>query len=165
MACRGPARTPRCKCGSRPGSVARALGVQSREIWQVTTGSLYDQLEPTRPVQTPITSFSSFFTSLLLILKYYNTAAVKGYAARVQQPCFHGTTATRQAFPFKTAANGAFACGFVSVLVCACVIKASYRSRIQEHSLKNRGAIQLHCSCSFLLCCLLLLLLCSCITP
>ena len=27
-ACRGPACTPRCKFGSRPGSVARALGVQ-----------------------------------------------------------------------------------------------------------------------------------------
>ena len=35
---RAPACTPRCKCGSRPGSMARALGVQSREIWQVTTG-------------------------------------------------------------------------------------------------------------------------------
>ena len=28
------------KCGSRPDSVARAPGVQSRQIWQVTTGSL-----------------------------------------------------------------------------------------------------------------------------
>ena len=52
---RGPDCTPRCKCGSRPGSVARVLGVQSREIWQVTTASLSDQLEPFRPVQTPKT--------------------------------------------------------------------------------------------------------------
>ena len=37
---KGAACTPRHKCGSRPGSVARALGVQSRAIWQVTTGSL-----------------------------------------------------------------------------------------------------------------------------
>ena len=36
---RGGACTPRCKRVSRPGSVARAMGVQSREIWQVTTGS------------------------------------------------------------------------------------------------------------------------------
>ena len=31
----GPACTPRRKFGSRESSVARALGVQSREIWQV----------------------------------------------------------------------------------------------------------------------------------
>ena len=36
---REPARTPRRKCGPWPRSVARALGVQSLENWQVTTGS------------------------------------------------------------------------------------------------------------------------------
>ena len=41
-----------CKRGPWPRSVARALGVQSRENWQITTGSLSDQLEPTRPMQT-----------------------------------------------------------------------------------------------------------------
>ena len=50
---REPACTSRRKCGSRPGSVARALGVQSYEIWQVITGLLSDQLDPTRPMQTP----------------------------------------------------------------------------------------------------------------
>ena len=30
--------TPRCKYGSRPGSVARALDDQSREIWHISTG-------------------------------------------------------------------------------------------------------------------------------
>ena len=34
----GAARTPRRNFGSRGGSVARALGVQSREIWQVIAG-------------------------------------------------------------------------------------------------------------------------------
>ena len=37
---KGPASTPRRKCGSRPGSLARALGSQSCEIWQVSTGLL-----------------------------------------------------------------------------------------------------------------------------
>ena len=37
---RGPACTPRRKCGARQGSVARALGVQSRAIRQVIKGSL-----------------------------------------------------------------------------------------------------------------------------
>ena len=35
---RGPTCTPRRKFGSRAGSVARALGVQRREIWQVSRG-------------------------------------------------------------------------------------------------------------------------------
>ena len=52
-ALRGAACTPRCKCRSRPGSVALALGVQSREIWQVIAGLLSDQLESTRPMQAP----------------------------------------------------------------------------------------------------------------
>ena len=49
----GPACMPRQKCGSRPGSVALVLGLQSREIWRVVAGLLYDQLELTRPIQTP----------------------------------------------------------------------------------------------------------------
>ena len=40
----GGACTPRRKFGSRAGSVARALGVQSREIWQVIAGSLSAEL-------------------------------------------------------------------------------------------------------------------------
>ena len=50
---RGPACVQWCKCGFRPGSVARALGVQSREIWQVIAGLRSDQLEPTRSMQPP----------------------------------------------------------------------------------------------------------------
>ena len=42
----------RRKSGPRPISVARALGVQSREKWHVTTGSISDDLEPTRPIET-----------------------------------------------------------------------------------------------------------------
>ena len=49
----GPACTPRRKCGSRPGSVMRALGVQSRAIWQVIAGSLSAELEPIRRIETP----------------------------------------------------------------------------------------------------------------
>ena len=45
---RGTPCTRRCKCGPRPGSVARALGVQSRAIRQVITGSLSDLPEPSR---------------------------------------------------------------------------------------------------------------------
>ena len=41
-----------CKRGPWPGSLARDLGVQSRENWQTTTGLLSDHLEPTRPMQT-----------------------------------------------------------------------------------------------------------------
>ena len=110
-ALRGPACTPRCKCESRPASVPRALGVQSREIWQVTTGSLSDQLEPTRPMQPPKMSFfASFHLSLLLLLKPHSSRQRLGS---------HGTTAALQAFPFVTATSGASACGSVNVRVCA----------------------------------------------
>ena len=42
----------RLKFGPRPRSVPRARGVQSRENWQVTTGSVSDYVEPTRPIGT-----------------------------------------------------------------------------------------------------------------
>ena len=96
---RGPACTPRCKCGSRPGSVARSLGVQSYEIWQENTGSLSDQLEPTRPTQNPQMGFFPliFHLSLLLFLKCHSSRQRLGS---------HGTTAALQAFPFVIATNG-----------------------------------------------------------
>ena len=50
---RRPACTPRCKCGSRSGSVARALGVRSREIWRVPRGSLSAQPEPHKTTGIP----------------------------------------------------------------------------------------------------------------
>ena len=50
---RGVACTPRCKCGSRRGSVARALSLQRREIWQETTGSLSDEPSPIRLMENP----------------------------------------------------------------------------------------------------------------
>ena len=49
----GRAGTPRRKFGSRAGSVARALGVQIREIWQVITGLLSAELEPSKTTENP----------------------------------------------------------------------------------------------------------------
>ena len=48
---RGAACTPRRKFGSRAGSVARALGGQCREIWQVITGSLSVELTPSKKME------------------------------------------------------------------------------------------------------------------
>ena len=70
---RGPACTPRCRFGSRPGSVARALGVQCHEIWHVVAGLLSDQLEPTGPVQPRKLYFFSFFTFVLLLLTHHSS--------------------------------------------------------------------------------------------
>ena len=71
---RGPACTPRRKCVSRLGYVARALGAQSRTIWQVVAGSLPADLEPTRPIETPRTFFfPHFVTSPGLFLKYHSS--------------------------------------------------------------------------------------------
>ena len=48
----GTRLNPGCKFRSRPGSMARALGVQSREIWEITTGRHSEHVEPCRPMQT-----------------------------------------------------------------------------------------------------------------
>ena len=49
----GAACTPRRKFGSRTGSVARALSIQSREVWQVITGLLCVELEPSKTMGNP----------------------------------------------------------------------------------------------------------------
>ena len=69
-----PACTPRCKCGSRPGSVARALGVQSREIWQATTGSLSAELYESRARQwkTHVSAFLLCFCTPLLYCSLFS---------------------------------------------------------------------------------------------
>ena len=47
----------RRKFGPRPGSVARALGVQSRTTWQLIAGSLSAQPEPRKAIENPLFSF------------------------------------------------------------------------------------------------------------
>ena len=49
----GRAGGPRCKCGSRPGSLARARGVRSREIWQVDTRSISEEPSPIKFMGNP----------------------------------------------------------------------------------------------------------------
>ena len=49
---RRPACTLRCKCGPWTRSVASALGVQSHENRQVSTGRHSERLEPSRRMQT-----------------------------------------------------------------------------------------------------------------
>ena len=58
---RGPACTPRRKFGSRAGSVARAPGVQSQDIWQVIAALLSLELEPSKTMENPLVSFFFFF--------------------------------------------------------------------------------------------------------
>ena len=59
-ACRRLVCVPGRKCGSRPGSVAGAPGVQSCEISQVKEGRASIQLEPGRPMETSSCHFSFF---------------------------------------------------------------------------------------------------------
>ena len=62
VARKGPACTPRRKCGSRPVSVAAVVGVHSLVRWQGITGSHSAEPEPTRPMETPIIDlFCSYF--------------------------------------------------------------------------------------------------------
>ena len=96
-------------------------GVQSREIWQVTSGSLPDPLDQTRRMQTSTMSpfFSFFFSPLCFCcFKYHGSRQRLGS---------RGTTAALQAFPVVTATNGASACGFVRMRVCTRFIVGSYK--------------------------------------
>ena len=61
-----------------PGPVARSLGVQSRESWQVIARLLSDQLEPIRPMQTP-TCFFFFISSPLSAAFCCRADDKKGY--------------------------------------------------------------------------------------
>ena len=61
---RGPACTPRRKFGSRASSAARALGVQSREIWQVIAGLL--SAEPGKTMETHMSAVLLHCKSSLL---------------------------------------------------------------------------------------------------
>ena len=62
---RGPACTLQSKIGPRPGSVARALGVQSRSELPLCARSLSAEPEPTRHIETPKLQF--VFCALLLL--------------------------------------------------------------------------------------------------
>ena len=68
-------------------------GVQSREIWQVTSGSLPDPLDQTRRMQTSTMSpFFSFFFSPLCFCCFKYHGSRQRFGSR-------GTTAALQAFP------------------------------------------------------------------
>ena len=143
---KGLACTPRCKCGSRPGSVARTLGVQGREIWQVTTGSLSDQLEPTRLVQTPKTLFCHFSPLCCCFFRCHSSRQSIGS---------HGTTPALQAFPFCDSHERCF-CVWVrerAVCVRVCHCRILQRSRNQEQSQKQRSFTAIFRFCYAVCCC------------
>lgn len=112
---RGPACTPWHKCGSRPASVTRALGPESREIWQVTTGSRSDLLEPSRSMETPNCRF--IFYHVFAQNSCWAVVPKVPYTAHssLQILGSHGTTAELQAPAFVTATNVDSACERVNV--------------------------------------------------
>ena len=104
--------------GPRPGSVARALGVQTRANSQEIMGSL--SAEPERRK-------TFFLVSCLLLL--YHTCITPSFKLSSSLLCgSHGATAVaHQALPFVTATDGASE--------CACERHVSYRN---EHILLSR---------------------------
>ena len=106
--------------------MARALLVQRREIWQVMTGLLSDQLRrANQALATHKGNVLFTFSPLCCFLKHHSSCQRLGS---------HGTTAPLPVFPFVTAANGASACGFLGVRMFAFVkVVGSYNSRNQEH--------------------------------
>ena len=116
MAHREPACTPRCKCEPRARSVARALGLRSREFWQITTGNHSDLLEPSRTMETP--SFHIFLSAAVCCCIMSDPMV-----PRALYRGSHGTaTVVHQALPFVTATASAFC-------VCACVGRDSCQPR------------------------------------
>ena len=124
---RGPACTRR-KFMSRPGSVARALGVQSRETWQVIAGLVSDQLEPTRPMQTP----KMFFPPSFLHLQYISAAVyeVPQQPSKVRQSRHNSRASTCS---LSDSHERCF-CVWVRERVRVCVIVGSYSRKNQEQS-------------------------------
>ena len=104
---RGPVCTPRCKCRSRPGSVARALVVQSRASWQIIVGlisassSLAGQCKPH--------NLLFCFAAAAAVSCLYHTVSLKPSSSLLCGS--HGTTAiAHQALPFVKATDGAPVC-------------------------------------------------------
>ena len=99
----GAASTPRRLCRSRPGPVARALDVQSHEIWQVTMGVLPTSYMIRRANQAHVDSKNVS----VCVFSLFSLPS-------------RGITAVLQAFRVGPATSGASACGFVSVRMCRC---------------------------------------------
>ena len=72
---RGATCTPRRKFGSRVGSMARALGVRSREMWRVITGSLSAELEPSKSMETFISALLLHCSKRSLLCGSHGTTA------------------------------------------------------------------------------------------
>ena len=143
VARRGPTCTPRCKCEPRPKSVACALGLQSREFWQVTTRKHPDLREPSRSMGTPqsnsrIRLFSNAATTPSLQLSSSHSVA-----AMVQQQS-----------QTKRVCHGRSFCGCAYV---PCFLSASYALRTKTCSsnpksgsvLNAAGTITPHISSEF----------------
>ena len=112
---RGPACTPWRKRGSRPGSVARALGVQSCAICQVITWSFSAELEPARPMETPKRPFFPFIFSPL----YAAVSEGPQQPSRARKPQYSSRASS---FSLCDSHERCFcACVFVSVRVLSCV--------------------------------------------
>ena len=99
---RGPACTPRHKFGSRAGFVARALGIQSREIWNFITGLLSAEVEPGNAIENP--HFSHFHSCIILLGCCTATQPRQRYSL--------------QAFPVVTAADTTYA---ATCVCCVCL--------------------------------------------
>ena len=133
--------------------VASAPGVESRSIWQVITGSLSAEPEPTTPTYTKTVSFffPSFFRFFVHICSLLRTASeVPQQSSKARQPQYNSHAfklcPLRQPPPLPL---GVYVFG--SVRACVYAIAGSYSRRNQEHrSLMKRGAAKLF-SVSFLL--------------
>ena len=91
----------------RPGSVARALGVQTRQIWQVVTGSLSAELEPSKITENPhIGCFATAVRSLYFV------------AATVQSAVAH-QVGVNHYYACVGIAYACTVCAMISVRVCA----------------------------------------------
>ena len=126
---RGPACTPWCKCGSRPGSVARALGVQSRDRFPTSSS----QPGPFKPQMLYLFYFSPLSAAVF---------EVPQQPSKARQPRYNS-----RAIPFVTATNGASACGFVSVRVCPSLFEPTAVGT--RSTAVSRTEVQFHFCCSF----------------
>ena len=77
---------PGFKFRSRPGSMARALGVQSRESWEITSGRHSEHVKTPRPMKTHV-QVKQIFDGLRMLLKILLTPSNDCLATSCSYSC------------------------------------------------------------------------------
>ena len=73
---RGPARIPQRKCGPRPRTVGRSLGLQSRGFWPITKWRLSELTRLDTALRLPSKTYRTtvFSSALIVMIRFFHAA-------------------------------------------------------------------------------------------